>query len=61
MNNLKIDIAVLGLDTMEGTHIGVAKASMYVDKIYGCKPDMARAVLSARNLESIPPLAWFQS
>ena len=31
----KIDVAVLGLGGMGGTHVGAAKASKYVKNIYG--------------------------
>jgi len=41
--NAKIDVAVLGLGAMGGTHVGAAKASPYVGRIYGYEPDPARA------------------
>ena len=46
----KIDVAVLGLGGMGGTHVGAAKASPYVRNIYGYEPDQARAALRGREL-----------
>ena len=45
----KIDVAVLGLGGMGGTHVGAAKASPYVQRIVGYEPDLARA--KARGAE----------
>ena len=50
----KINIAVLGLGGMGGTHVGAAKASPYVDKIYGYEPDQARREMRAKELNIIP-------
>jgi predicted dehydrogenase len=47
----KIDVAVLGLGGMGSTHVGAAKASPYVDKIYGYEPDAERAALRGKELE----------
>jgi predicted dehydrogenase len=60
MNN-KIDVAVLGLGAMGGTHVEAAKESPYVDKIYGYEPETERAeargkelgIIASSNLESI--------
>ncbi len=46
----KIDVAVLGLGGMGGTHVGAAKASPYVRNIYGYEPDPARAALRGKEL-----------
>ncbi len=46
----KIDVAVLGLGGMGGTHVGAAKASPYVRNIYGYEPDSARAALRGKEL-----------
>lgn len=46
----KIDVAVLGLGGMGGTHVAAAKASPYVRKIYGYEPDPERALQRAREL-----------
>ena len=45
-----MDVAVLGLGGMGGTHVGAAKASPYVRNIYGYEPDPARAELRGREL-----------
>ena len=50
----KINIAVLGLGGMGGTHVGAAKASPYVDKIYGYEPDPVRREARAKELDIIP-------
>ena len=50
----KINIAVLGLGGMGGTHVGAAKESPYVDKIYGYEPDPERRELRAKELGIIP-------
>lgn len=46
-----IDVAVLGLGGMGGTHVRAAKASPFVRKIYGYEPDPERAALRGRELE----------
>lgn len=46
----KIDVAVLGLGGMGSTHVGAAKDSPYVDKIYGYEPDTERAALRVKEL-----------
>ncbi len=46
----KIDVAVLGLGGMGGTHVGAAKASKYVKNIYGYEPDAGRAALRGKEL-----------
>jgi len=46
----KIDVAVLGLGGMGGTHVDAAKASPYVRNIYGYEPDPARAALRGKEL-----------
>lgn len=45
-----MDIAVLGLGRMGATHVGAAKASSYVNNIYGYEPDAAKAALRGREL-----------
>lgn len=45
-----INVAVLGLGGMGGTHVRAAKASPYVDRIYGYEPDPKRAALRGREL-----------
>ena len=50
----KINLAVLGLGGMGGTHVGAAKASPYVDKIYGYEPDPVRREARAKELDIIP-------
>ncbi|MCF6174884.1 MAG: Gfo/Idh/MocA family oxidoreductase [Victivallaceae bacterium] len=47
----KIDVAVLGIGRMGITHVEAAKASPYVNKIYGYEPDAERAVLRGKELE----------
>ena len=47
----QFDVAVLGLGGMGGTHVGAAKASPHVRKIYGYEPDPARAEMRGRELE----------
>lgn len=49
--NKTIDVAVLGLGGMGNTHVGAAKASPFVGKIYGYEPDSERAALRGRELE----------
>lgn len=51
MNTKQIDVAVLGLGGMGGTHIRAAKASPNVNKIYGYEPDPERVALRGRELE----------
>jgi predicted dehydrogenase len=48
--NEKINVAVIGLGGMGGTHVGAAKASPYVDRIYGYEPDPGRAAQRGREL-----------
>jgi predicted dehydrogenase len=50
----QIDVAVLGLGGMGGTHVGAAKESPYVNKIYGYEPDQARREARAAELGIIP-------
>ena len=50
----KMNVAVLGLGGMGGTHVGAAKKSPYVDKIYGYEPDPVRRETRAKELEIIP-------
>ena len=50
----KINLAVLGLGGMGGTHTQAAKASPYVDKIYGYEPDPVRREARAKELDIIP-------
>ena len=47
----KIDVAILGLGGMGSTHVGAAKDSPYIDKIYGYEPDAERATLRGKELE----------
>lgn len=47
----KIDVAVLGIGRMGETHVGAAKESPYINKIYGYEPDAERAALRGRELE----------
>lgn len=47
----KIDVAVLGIGGMGGTHVRAAKASPYVNKIYGYEPAQERAALRGKELE----------
>jgi predicted dehydrogenase len=51
MNTKKIDVAVLGLGGMGSTHVGAAKASLNVNKVYGYEPDQKRAALRGKELE----------
>ena len=51
MNTEKFDVAVLGLGGMGGTHVGAAKASPYINKIYGYEPDAERTALRGKELE----------
>lgn len=46
----KMDVAVLGLGGMGTTHVGAAKASPYVGKVYGYEPEPERAALRGREL-----------
>ncbi|MCF7854034.1 MAG: Gfo/Idh/MocA family oxidoreductase [Candidatus Pacebacteria bacterium] len=46
----QINVAVLGLGGMGGTHVGAAKASPYVNKIIGYEPDPERARLRGEEL-----------
>jgi predicted dehydrogenase len=47
----EIDVAVLGLGSMGGTHVGAAKASPHVRKIYGYEPDPERAASRGKELD----------
>jgi predicted dehydrogenase len=51
MNAEQMDVAVIGLGGMGGTHVGAAKASPYINKIYGYEPDPERAALRGKELE----------
>lgn len=46
----KIDVAVIGLGGMGGTHVAAAKASPYVNKIYGYEPDAGKAEKRGKEL-----------
>ena len=50
----KFDVAVLGLGGMGKTHVGAAKSSPHVNRIYGYEPDQARREERAKELEIIP-------
>ncbi len=50
----QIDVAVLGLGAMGGTHVGAAKESPYVNHIYGYEPDETRRTARAAELGVIP-------
>jgi predicted dehydrogenase len=47
----KLDVAVLGIGSMGTTHVEAAKASPYVNKIYGYEPNVERAALRGKELE----------
>jgi predicted dehydrogenase len=49
MNN-KINVAVIGLGAMGGTHVEAAKESPYVNKIYGYEPEPQRAAKRGTEL-----------
>ncbi|NOY74298.1 MAG: Gfo/Idh/MocA family oxidoreductase [Kiritimatiellaeota bacterium] len=49
--NEKIDVAVLGLGGMGGTHVNAAKDAPFVDGIIGYEPDPERAALRGKELE----------
>jgi len=49
----KIDVAVIGMGAMGGTHVEAAKESPYVDKIYGYEPDQQRASMRGEELKII--------
>lgn len=49
----KIDVAVLGLGGMGTTHVNAAKASPYVDKVYGYEPDQAMLAQKSKELNVI--------
>ena len=51
MNTKQIDVAILGLGGMGGTHVGAAKASPNVNKIYGYEPESERAALRGKELD----------
>ncbi len=46
----KFDVAVIGLGGMGGTHVGAAKASPHVGKIYGFEPDPSRLAQRSKEL-----------
>ena len=46
----KMDVAVLGLGAMGAGHVGAAKASPYVGRVYGYEPEPARAALRGGEL-----------
>ncbi|MDD2479902.1 MAG: Gfo/Idh/MocA family oxidoreductase [Victivallaceae bacterium] len=50
----QIDVAVLGLGGMGGTHVGAAKESPYVRDIYGYEPETERRNARCKELEIIP-------
>ncbi|MCE9613874.1 MAG: Gfo/Idh/MocA family oxidoreductase [Lentisphaerae bacterium] len=45
-----MDVAVLGLGEMGGTHVGAMRASPHVGAIYGYEPDAARAAARGKEL-----------
>ncbi len=47
----KITVAVLGLGGMGATHVKAAKASPFVNKIYGYEPNSERAALRGKELK----------
>jgi predicted dehydrogenase len=49
----KIDVAVVGMGAMGGTHVEAAKESPYVGKIYGYEPDPQRAAMRGKELNVI--------
>jgi len=49
----KIDVAVIGMGAMGGTHVEAAKESPYIDKIYGYEPDPQRAAMRGKELDVI--------
>ena len=53
----KIDVAVLGLGGMGKTHVGAAKASPYVERIYGVDATPELTARNATKLEVIPATA----
>ena len=50
MSMEKFDVAVLGLGGMGKTHVGAAKSSPHVNKIYGYEPDPERRAQRASEL-----------
>lgn len=50
----KIDVAVLGLGQMGGTHVKAAQESPYVEKIYGYEPTLERLQTRSTELGVIP-------
>ncbi len=50
----KIDVAVIGLGGMGGTHVEAAKSSPFVERIYGFEPDEQRRISRASELGIIP-------
>jgi predicted dehydrogenase len=50
----KIDAAVLGLGGMGATHVGAAKESPYIGKIYGYEPDPSRREARCKELGIAP-------
>ncbi len=49
-----MDVAVIGLGGMGATHVGAAKESPYVNRVYGYEPEPARREERARELGIIP-------
>ncbi|MDD2404248.1 MAG: hypothetical protein PHI56_06875 [Victivallaceae bacterium] len=50
----QIDVAVLGLGNMGKTHVGAAKESPYVNRIYGYEPDETFRKSRSAELDVIP-------
>lgn len=50
----KINVAVIGLGGMGGTHVHAAKSSPFVDLVYGYEPDEQRRLKRAEELAVIP-------
>ena len=48
----RIDVAILGLGGMGGTHVEAAKISPYVNKIYGYEPNRERAEKRGEELKT---------
>lgn len=49
-----MDVAVIGLGGMGATHVGAAKESPYVNRVYGYEPDLARRNGRAGELGIVP-------
>ena len=50
----KIGVAVLGLGGMGSTHVGAAKESPYVSRVYGFEPEKERRIARANELGIVP-------